>query len=252
MNAESREGGRLVQPDFKRRYALSRYACALAVALSLGSVGCTGISVVDEPFTFRGFSDTGEALRLDGYYYEENDNRGTPYTHGTTIVSVLLWKDGTAAVSGSMGQSVGDYPGFGPLYFGTLRQAKDEFERYLQGEDMLNKSGAGTFDQDRLNPMGILDWGAYRVEGDSLTLQILRHRPGSWLGLIFDVLEIRGRVLSDTSFVLEESQIFSGPYPREPHRYRAPKVHYFESFEDMPSSGNWTHTYPDLQPKKPD
>lgn len=222
-------------------------------------LGCATLTVVDEPFTFRGPAPLDTRLRLDGYYYftplESYRISIEETALQPAIWPLLLWNDGTAALMHSMGGAPTSRPdGDQTAYYNLIiSRQKDRFERYLRGEEDLSWSeGLGLFDEDRSGFRDWLKWGAFRARGDSLILQILEPRQGAWPGQSFDVVEYRGRALSDTSFVLEEAHLLSGDTRRlhwfsEYTQLRGPVVYYFKPFEGKPSSENWTHTHPDLQ-----
>jgi hypothetical protein len=78
---------------------------------------------------------------------------------------------------------------------------------------------------------GATDWGAFRVQGDSITVQAVvnsdRLTPSN-------VFEYKGIVLSDTSFALPT-------YPSGSTRPIEFRTYYFQPLSDKPPSSNWTH-----------
>lgn len=203
---------------------LTRFAAPLLLTVGFYSVtvmGCATSANVRAPEDFKLRDSTGveTRLRLDGYYYNVLDRYSRIHT-GTAVLTVLLWGDGTFASIGDIGKEVVD-SNVGPRHYGNLEQALEEVERFLSDPARLNPEG----DQWRG-----ANWGAFRVEGDSIVTQAFSPRPGAIPCCRHDVYEHSGRVLSDTSFVLDGFATY-----------------YFRSFEDKPPSANWTHTHPKLQ-----
>jgi hypothetical protein len=195
------------------RKSLNIYASIAALGLSLA--GCSIVEGTLFPLP-EAPAREGGPLRLNGYYYAVEEN---PEGTGTLIRPILLWSDGTAAYfSAGVAQfAEGDDSDYAPPQYGTEQEAHAVFAERLR-------------DLDR-GPSGATDWGAFRVRGDSITVQAVvnfdRLTPSS-------VVEYKGIVLSDTSFALPT-------YPSGSTRPLEFRTYYFQPLSDKPPSSNWTH-----------
>ena len=215
-------------PPSRKRIGLPLLALTLA--------GC--VTVADtQHFTYRGPAQIpGGTLRLDGYYFQEETRvegeYGTafPGHTGTLIRSLVLWEDGTAAYMGVWQGKALPSGEFETRRYGTLREALEEFE----GEaDSLLSGERGTR----------ADWGAFRLRGDSISIQVVAW-VASALPRLYSTVEYNGVVLNDTTFVLTERIGYAG-------WYRGTRAHAdtlrFRPFAGKPPSANWTRTHPALR-----
>ncbi|MEM1042317.1 MAG: hypothetical protein AAGI91_06760 [Bacteroidota bacterium] len=192
--------------------------------------GC--ITVVADHFTIDDPNLESAPLKLDGYYYHLVPHFSADPSLGKAIDPILLWRDGTAAYVGRSGRRLNDSE-IGPTRYGTLENAHGDFQRFINDPQLFDRT---------IN--GGIRWGKFRVGEDSLLLQVFRLSFGT-IPRSYDVSEYKGRILSDTSFVLDEVRLY-GP----PHRGASGAMSdtfYFRHVEEKPSSMNWTQTHPDLQ-----
>jgi hypothetical protein len=208
-------------------------------ALLLGTLGllCAGCGINAGAFTFRDDVTIDEnKLRLDGYYYSVDVDPSPPVFTGTTIDPILLWSDGTAAFFGGTGEIVeGRMEEVGPVRFGTLEQAHAEFISTLAALDIPAEEKPNWF-YSREQGGGQPDWGAFRIRGDTISIQVFRPVESRLGG--HDVMNYDGVILNDTSFV-----ITTPSYPKSGWQ----KTFRLYPLEEKPSSMNWTQTHPRLQ-----
>lgn len=193
------------------------------------TVGC--VIVREEGFTYREPVKMEDSpIRLDGYYYEVGDS--SRITRGTAIYPLLLWEDGTAAYfTRGYAKTIKDNAP-GPILQGSLAEARAVFEEKM---DRL-------FTGKKSDPA---QWGRFRIQGDSISLQVMVW-DGSSLHDVYRTLEMSGKILNDTTFVLRTGRTFTGAYSGAGSINRR---YHFCPLEEKgkPPSDNWTQTHPELQ-----
>jgi hypothetical protein len=170
------------------------------------------------------------SLRLDGYYYEVGDS--SRITRGTEIYPMLLWRDGTAAYFTQGYGKVLENKKYGPIVQGSLSEARVVFEEKMDSLVTGEKNDPA-------------QWGKFRVNGDSISIQIMVW-DGSSLQDVYRAIELNGRILNDTTFVITEGESFTGAYKG---RNKMNRKYYFYPLDEgeKPPSDNWTQTHPELQ-----
>ena len=205
------------------------------LAVGLVAAGCTGVD--GRHYTFRTPAEIDTTrLRLDGYYVTARpwrysqwsaDEQRVVHESGMYLQPLVLWRDGTAALS-HLSWSLTD-------------------EEIAAGRDplLMADSVVVAISPER-EPYGPTAWGAFRLDGDSLQLQVLVSPVGlspmaTWA--------FSGRVLSDTSFVLNDLYVGGRRDTRWGTGTRDnPSVFVFRPFAPLPPRDNWTDTHPKLQP----
>ena len=180
------------------------------------------VGVNGKHFTQPGGATTVDttALRLDGYYWYY---RHWPSGGRQGTGPMILWRDGTAALS--------------DLVFGLNIQA----EREDVIEMLKKKTG------ERYSPIR-LQWGGFRVRGDSISIQILELNGPvrSW-----DPFDYSGPILNDTTFVIDRVTRPRQPFAfsRKQEAIDPPWVFRFQPLApgEKPTSDNWTQTHDALQ-----
>lgn len=199
--------------------------------LALCVAGCTTI-YRDEAFTFREATtiDTS-VLRLDGYYYKViEDEEIASLARGTEIKGLLLWRDGTAAIGLYGSKYLRGDPG-DSVYWGNLKQAQASLESNLDG-----------FPDGHLSLM----WGAFRIEGDAITMQFLSFGTFTIPFLVpfwpyYGVSFRYGTIPNDTTIHIkrvERRKLFEKDYDRP-----VGMQYHFKSLPPgaKPDSSNWIH-----------
>ena len=181
------------------------------------------VGVNGKHFTQPGGATTVDttALRLDGYYWRPVDYPDS----SRSAVPLLLWEDGTAALS--YARSGRSHP---------FRLPHTEIVNALSG-----KTG------ERRSPIN-LQWGGFRVFGDSISIQVfeLNGPVRSW-----DPFDYSGPILNDTTFVIDRVTRPRQPFAfsRKQEAIDPPWVFRFQPLApgEKPTSDNWTQTHDDLQ-----
>jgi len=189
------------------------------------------VGVNGKHFTQPGGATTVDTtkLRLDGYYWRYeyySDSR-------RLVIPMILWKCGTAALS----------------HGGYSTPSRDENSDYLLHEEtqgrilraLSKKTG------ERRSPI-TLQWGGFRVWGDSISIQILELNGPvrSW-----DPFEYAGPIVNDTTFVIDRVTRPRQPFAfsRKQEAIDPPWVFHFQPLApgEKPTSDNWTQTHDALQ-----
>lgn len=204
--------------------------CALMAILVSGCVWRFGVN--GRHFTHQGGRVTIDttALRLDGYYwsYLEGDS-----IHSGVLKPLLLWEDGTAAISQWV---YGDFasPDSTQPVTAAFKAAHEQFVGNLK-----DKTG------ERESPI-LLRWGGFRIDGDSISIQVIRTKD---VLNIWDPLQYNGYIKNDTTLVLTEyvEPNYLLGYWGSPTPIRPAAVYHFHPLDEKPSSENWTQKHPKLQ-----
>lgn len=186
--------------------------------------GCTALfGIQGELFPLRPPGETNGGLRTDGYYYYHYEKLPGRWS-GDAVNAVVLWDDGTAAFFRLTGETLNEGGFASPsVEFGTLDQALDRIEQDIEGLEGSSED--------------VAFWGAYRVQGDSITIQYLE-QLAERLGA-HTVIEYEGVVLSDTTFKLVTPWAPPGASRSEPRNW----VYRFRPFPEKPDSENWSMKY---------
>lgn len=206
----------------------------LILGFMLFAVGC--VLVRSDDFTYRDKGPIAASnIRLDGYYYMVNRDTSNTF-RGVTILPIILWRDRTAFHSSlGYGKTIKSKK-TGNTIWGSLKEAKIKFEKIISKELYRKKGGDG-----------LHDWGKFRVRGDSISIQVMSLSP------VFSYVisqavseEYNGVILNDTTFVLGERIVHSGPFEGV---YKLNEKYHFSPLEEgeKPPSDNWTQTHSELQ-----
>jgi len=175
------------------------------------------------------------ALRLDGYYWRFRSYSGRG--GDGYIVPLILWTDGTAA---HFRQAYG--AGMSP---DSARAETDAFRRVHKAfVDNLTLEIDKRYNQSKLT----VQWGGFRVFGDSISIQIfeLNGPVRSW-----DPFEYVGPIVNDTTFVIDRVTRPRQPFAfsRKQEAIDPPWVFRFQPLapSEKPTSDNWTQTHDALQ-----
>jgi len=156
-------------------------------------------------------------LRLDGYYASKRP--AMTGTVGSYISPLVLWADGTIAQSNltyAKDHGVKD----ATRYFGTFEEAKSRYETLLAERGI-----------------GFADWGGYRIEGDSLYIQVMSESRN----FTVHTAEYRGEIVNKTTFVLHRFKVRSKK-GYDDWRYIDRRFHFVPLPAGVkPDSMNWTH-----------
>lgn len=172
-------------------------ACAL---VGLVLAGC--VTVRDRNFTYRDpvQIDTTK-LRLDGYYMSPYV---LPYLGDLSARLLMLWEDGTAV----------------------------DLQSRKRGKDLVGfEQNVGKIDRSRDN---MSEWGAFRIEGDTISMQIVQRFTSGSPWKVYDTIEYRGVIKNDTTFVIKEA--FT---PGEGWRDMNDRTYHFRPLDNKPDSDNW-------------
>jgi len=210
---------------------MSKYDSSVFVALVMSLLIVGGCVIVrSEGYTYQGSIEVKESsLRLDGYYYEPDSS--SRISKGFAIYPFLLWENGIAAFfTEGYGKTL-EEKRFETVY-GSISEARTVFE--LRMDSLVTGH--------RTDPA---QWGQFRVNGDSISIQVMVW-DGSALHDVYRAIELRGEILNDTTFVLTQTENFTGAYEGKHKMSR--KYHFCPLDEgEKPSSDNWTQTHPELQ-----
>lgn len=200
--------------------------CLPILFVLVASASC----VIDRHFRYRKPVKVDAGLKMSGYYYTIDKSR-TPISGGNTINSIVLWRDGTVAFFSYIGEVAERKTE--RVGYGDLEAAHEQFQSYLsrldEKKEYREKGGEGP------------SWGGFRVEGDSISIQVMK-RVGFGGPAKYGVVEYRGKMLNDTTFVLTDLiNPRRGIEGKVGRKYGTGATYHFYRWDEKPDSTNWLH-----------